>query len=437
MMTMDEYPLSIFFCLFYPPLNMKGRVSNMSEAIISRRGNKSISKSLSTEVITTNTQWIVPTIKGNVHVMIYGAGGGGFTDYTAAHTYYPTSNRNKPYGSGGGGGWMNNGEFELDQGSIISITIGKGGNYTTYGINSGAGGTTAFGTYLSANGGSSIIFDEFNKWGGGGDGGSGGGCGYNVFSDIGQVEYGIGGTGYQFGGGGGIGTYYVDFNRNCSNGGPYGGGGGTGYVIKQSYNNINPSVKRNSIYRYGSKYSGVGGIYGGDGGYVNSNNRIISSKNGTNTIGNESIQSSLQGSGSCGTTKNYTNYGNTGYSFGGGGGFGGCGGNGSDPAYHWFNINSFSYNNGSSFWVWINTSVWVGTGGGGGGYGGNGGSGGDRGAGGGGGYIGNGGNGGNCFGGGGGGYGDGGEFGKAPGYGGGGCYLNAGGNGICIIQYYI
>ena len=433
---MDKYPLSIFFCLFYPPLNMKGRVSNMSEAIISRRGNKSTSKSLSTEVIVTNTEWVVPAVKGNVRVMIYGAGGGGFVDYTSI-LWYPESNRNKPYGSGGGGGWMNNGEFNLNQGSVISITIGEGGNYTTYGVNSGAGGTTAFGTYLSANGGSSIIFDEFNKWGGGGDGGSGGGCGHNLFSDS-SGDFGIGGIGYQFGGGGGIGIYVNDPYRNSSNGGPYGGGGGTGYVIWQWYINTNSSDVHNASSLYGSENSGIGGIYGGNGGYVSPNNRIINSENGTNTIGNDSIQSDLQGKGLRGNTNKYTNYGITGYAFGGGGGFGGCGGNGSNPAYHWYNQRLSSYVNGHfSHYEWRNHSVWVGTGGGGGGYGGNGGSGGNRGAGGGGGYIGNGGNGGNCFGGGGGGYGDGGEFGKAPGYGGGGCYLNSGGNGICIIQYYI
>ena len=81
-MTMDEYPLSIFFCLFYPPLNMKGRVSNMSEAIITRRGSNSSSGgkgNLITQTFTTNTSFNVP-ITGNYSVRIFGGGGSGGPD---------------------------------------------------------------------------------------------------------------------------------------------------------------------------------------------------------------------------------------------------------------------------------------------------------------------------------------------------------------------
>ena len=151
----------------------------MSEAIISRRGYNSSGKpELRTETITGSTVWVVPkSIRGNISVMIYGAGGGG-----------------KDRGRGGGGGWMNNGEFKIAGGTSINITIGKGGGGVS--STSMTGGTTSFGTYLSANGG------------GEGDGGSGGGGG---------------GIGYQFGGGGACSWFAT---TNAGNGGIYGGGGG-------------------------------------------------------------------------------------------------------------------------------------------------------------------------------------------------------------------
>lgn len=146
----------------------------MSEAIISRRGYGVNGKpQLQTKTFTAIgvINWKVPaSLRGPVSVFVYGAGAGGGNIY------------------GGGGGWMNNGEVQVTSGSTIQITIGKGGAPNQ------AGGTTSFGTYMSANGGSRA------------NGGSGGGY--------------AGGRGYQFGGGGG------GYHNRGGSGGTYGGGGG-------------------------------------------------------------------------------------------------------------------------------------------------------------------------------------------------------------------
>ena len=118
----------------------------MSEAVIAKRYSKSSSSGgpgtepshLVTEVIVENTNWTVPSgINGNkVSVRLFGGGGGG---------------GNGSHNGGGGGGWMNNADIVVEEGQVISIRIGKGGRY------SHSGGTTSFGTYLSASGGSAPI----------------------------------------------------------------------------------------------------------------------------------------------------------------------------------------------------------------------------------------------------------------------------------------
>ena len=186
----------------------------MAEAIISRRGYGIDGKpQLRTETITGNTNWIVPLTRGNnsISVRLFGGGAAGTQSY------------------GGGGGWMNNGEFtNLTPNQIIQITIGDGGNN----IGTQSGGTTSFGTYLSANGGSGIN-------GGSGGGGWEGGKGYQFGGGGGNAN---GGDGGIWGGGGG------GFYKNGGNGGTYGGGGGCGMpVIEIAF------------------HGGNGGIYGGGG----------------------------------------------------------------------------------------------------------------------------------------------------------------------------
>ena len=355
----------------------------MAEAIISRRGYEPGGKpELRTETITSNVTWTVPSsIRGNVSVRLFGGGGGGGNVYA---------------GGGGGGGWMNNGEFKVSPGQKIPITIGAGGNVGV------AGGTTSFGSYLSANGGgagSSI----------GGSGGAGGGA----------TDTQKGGDGYQFGGGGGY-QRQGGFSGGTSgggNGGIWGGGGGVslshGGITFYSNGNFEPSsvsIKRGGgnggTYGGGGSspvYYGTGGTYGGNGGnYVHLNFSGLSSigvnsENGTNTSTNSSVPVEFRGNGTRGVTNTDiwpymgTTFTNLVYT-GGGGGFGGCGGNGR------LFIDANKYNSSGYFTIRGNT-------GGGGGYGGNGGS--------------------NC--GGGGGYGKGADGGSN--YGGGGGYFSKGGTG--------
>ena len=190
----------------------------MGEAIITARIGDSVVRAkwkYKTEVITTNTIWEVPSsidLNKGISVRIFGGGGGAAGQ------------------CGGGGGWMNNTIFtNLNIEDKIDIKIGAGG------LSTKTGGTTSFGNYLSANGGTSEIKQSGSQnLCNGGSGGSGGGGGYAATS----TAQGFGGTGYQFGGGGGGG-----------NGGKWGGGGGGGKST--AYSNLN---------------GGNGGYYGGGGG---------------------------------------------------------------------------------------------------------------------------------------------------------------------------
>ena len=254
--------------LFHTPLNdtflYVGRCYIfMGEAIVVRRGigGGSSKPRLITEIIPYSMNYVVPnTINQSFSIRIFGAGGG--------------SNSNM---YGGGGGFMNNAILLLNEGEIIPIKIGSGARGAT-------GGTTSFGTYLSASGGAS----GYAK----GNGGSGGGGSF-------------GGTGFQFGGGGGV--------NKGGNGGYWGGGGGCGT------SNANIGIGGVNYYNMAnlSQINGRSGL-AGNGGCVSAK----SSENGTNTIG---LGLDFEGAGLRGDT------GTNSWDFtgGGGGGYGGNGGNGS------------------------------------------------------------------------------------------------------------
>ena len=114
----------------------------MAEAIISRRGSGiDTSSGISvTETIVKSLNWTIPNHRGNISVMIFGGGGGGAS----------------LNGGGGGGGCMSNDTFDIENGITIPIYIGEGGLGSSREgdiYNGSAGGTSSFGTYLSANGG--------------------------------------------------------------------------------------------------------------------------------------------------------------------------------------------------------------------------------------------------------------------------------------------
>lgn len=134
-------------------------------------------RTLHTDIITSSQIWPRPanlTAEDDVFIRVFGGGGGGG---------YGSS------GSGGGGGYMATWTGHLTE-SSYTVTIGSGGTggyNQTYHHDGTSGGTTSFGTLVSAAGGG----------GGGtyaGNGGSGGGA------RAGNIA---GGSGSYGGGGGG------------------------------------------------------------------------------------------------------------------------------------------------------------------------------------------------------------------------------------------
>ena len=177
-------------------------------------------KVLRTEIIKESTTWEVPSgILGDIRVLVYGAGGSGATQNIG--------------GAGGGGGTKNEWVGRLTALDSIPITIGSGGISVT-GSKGNAGGSTSFGSIVSAPGGSGGGNSSSGFYGG--NGGSGGGAGVTTFT---------GGKGSQFGSGGsrdvsptaGVNTNSIETDSfakgtgaagtNASSGG-YGGGGGYG-----------------------------------------------------------------------------------------------------------------------------------------------------------------------------------------------------------------
>lgn len=407
----------------------------MAEAIITRRGfNSSGSSGFHTETILENTNWTMPSgvINNQISVRLFGGGGGngGGTSGSQSFPGITWNNINGAGGCGGGGGWMDNAILTITPGTEIPITIGAGGGQNR------SGGTTAFGTYMSANGGTCGNLLA------GGNGGSGGGTGGIIKHNQSATPAQQGGTGYQFGGGGGL--------YSGGNGGPWGGGGGASKVAFREYTyyrlisgSISTENPSNGVSSYGSVY-GKGGTYGGRGGSGDSN-RLAT--NGTNTIGK--LNGILEGWGRRGnSTGSYTLNGpfsgnssmtHTATIWGGGGG-GGYGGNGGDagPLCTQSVRNNNGLHHSTYFTAYTNYSYtfYAYSSGGGGGYGGNGGDGGNFAGGGGGGYGGDGGNGINGMGGGGGGYGNGAQANREAGLAGGGSGSHNGGSGVCIIQYY-
>ena len=399
----------------------------MGEAIISRGGGTSSGGSfgrngLITEIFMTNTMWQVPKgIRNNqVSVRIFGGGGASY----------------KNYSGGGGGGQMNFGIINLSNIKIIPISIGEGAKYINadryYPMNAG---TTSFGTYLSALGGESANGEN------GANGGSGGGSYYERSGYGFATDLPVGGDGIQFGGGGSGfyenskarvkysngGNWVYSYFGKGGNGGKWGGGGGSGLV----------------------QSPGIGGLYGGNGGYINYNadaNRanFINAENGYNMASDNQnlinsnknliIDGTELGYGLAGEVTGETNFWNT-----GGAGGGGCGGNGG--LITGYNCScggggGLCANGGEGGWAKNNKGRFQSVGGGGGG-----------------GYCGgDGGKGSICGGGGGGGYG---IYGKGAGWdnadgtgfhpagiaaggaGNGDVVDSNGGSGICIIQYYL
>ena len=312
----------------------------MGEALIIRSGGGKDTGGWipKTELITVNQNFIVPKAKGQqFSVRIFGGGGGA--------CYAEADSRTNGTG-GGGGGNMNYAVLTLNEGEIIPIIIGNSGEFkeglTGYGsgYKHTNGGTTSFGSYISATGG------ECSNKHNGGNGGTGGGGGW---SQTGATKGNIpGGHGY-YGGGGGGGRIFYSGNNNWQssggNGGTYGGGGG----------------------------GAIPGI--STGGWGNGGNNIIDATDGLNTI-NQSAKLDFVGNGICGqylhNTWSRSNNMVEDYieskQYCGGGGYGGSGGN----SYRYYVNTRYAYysgGGGGGYGAKGGDAGYGGTGGGGGGWG--------------------------------------------------------------------
>ena len=124
------------------------------------------------EEITASKQWTVPQGVTEIEVRLFGGGGGG-----SGGAIYAS-------GGGGGGGHMAFGTFTVTPGTTYQITIGAGGQGISNTEPAYAGGTTTFGSLLSADGGQGGSEDQ------GGDGGTGGGGSSYWTSSIGASGFG-------------------------------------------------------------------------------------------------------------------------------------------------------------------------------------------------------------------------------------------------------
>ncbi|EFG1485683.1 hypothetical protein KYK43_001047 [Escherichia coli] len=172
--------------------------------------------------------WNVPDIvkKGRrVRVKVIGGGGSG--------GYPSISSTNAAGGGGGGGGGVSESVIDLTGIDTVTITVGSGGNgQNTSARNGNPGGTSSFGTYLSATGG----------YGGGQiSGGVGGeGVGGQINTSLGPGSPGasmIAGTDSAVGGsGGGPGGHgqVLDSAGNVGSNAKGPGGGGAGLATKKT-----------------------------------------------------------------------------------------------------------------------------------------------------------------------------------------------------------
>jgi len=217
-----------------------------------------------TAILTSSQYWSVPRdLIGEVSIRAFGGGAGGGIAESGSTAY------------GGGGGHMATWTGQLTA-KRYEVSIGAGGEPGQ------DGGTTSFGSLVSAAGGS------------GSSGGSGGGNGGNGSYGGGGGGYGPGGNGGTYGGGGGGGS-------NTSSGGYAGGSGRAGQYS-------GGSGATGDTYRHG----GGGGGYSANGAAANASSGGKGGA-GFNTVG---FGLDFEGTGAAGTDA------------GGGGGYGGPGGNG-------------------------------------------------------------------------------------------------------------
>jgi hypothetical protein len=167
---------------------------------------------------TGTTNWTVPSGVIKVRVRCWGGGGGGAGS---------TSGQG---GGGGGGGAYAEGIYSVTPGAVIAVTAAAGGLNGGPGAAGSSGGTSSFGTYCSATGGSGGAAS--GSYAGGSGGTAAGGTALNLNGAHGSggitgTTTGLGGTG---GGApmGGSGDGSSSGTPGLQPGSPGGGGAGAG-----------------------------------------------------------------------------------------------------------------------------------------------------------------------------------------------------------------
>lgn len=105
------------------------------------------------QLFTSSTTWTCPANVTRVKVQVIGGGGGGGG----------TTNANTSGGLGGCG--VN--YYTVVPGTVYTVTVGAGGAGGTIPLNGSAGGTTSFGSFISATGGGGGIYSPASSgaWG--------------------------------------------------------------------------------------------------------------------------------------------------------------------------------------------------------------------------------------------------------------------------------
>lgn len=168
--------------------------------------------SVTTYATAGTSYYIIPSNCRFVYVKVAG-GGGGSAGYNE---------------SGGAGGYAE-GRFDVTAGANVTVTVGGAGTGVTYYAAGVSGGTSSFGSYISATGGSGSNANANHT---GGAGGLGSGGGVNLY------------------GGGGIG--HANHHSHAGTGGRGGGASfyGSGQGMRHYYNSVIP---------YGSPGAGAPG----------------------------------------------------------------------------------------------------------------------------------------------------------------------------------
>lgn len=177
---------------------------------------------------TASTTWTKPSNLQYVIVQAWGAGGSGGSDDSAG----------EEASGGGGGAYVEMRVASSSLGATTSIVIGTGGALTSGANRDGnAGGTTSFGTFITAYGGGGGAGDTSDAGGGGGGGALsvgavGGNSGVNgAAGSPGAPVYGTGNASGLYSGGGGSG---VAAGGNVGGSSVYGGAGGGGCGVSTS-----------------------------------------------------------------------------------------------------------------------------------------------------------------------------------------------------------